>query len=605
MDSCFRGPLWITLILFMRPHCSYSSEGRPVCPRSCDCSYNNVVLCTGDMVQDIPKEMPPQTYEVYLNNTNMNVINDQSLKNLDFMQRFGLTHSHLHTIRPLAFHVAPKLRFIKLSSNNLTTLPSLVFSPLTILEQLFLDGNQLETISPEIFHRLVKLQVLDLGRNKLIDLPPDVFDGLTELAYLNLARNRLKRLSPTIFHSLVNLLKLYMYNNRLEALESKMFDALVNLQELLIDHNQIARLPRLLFHPLTNLTSLTLSSNQLQAVPQETFYNMPKLRKLTLYNNPLLSLPPQLMGHMPEMRELYLYNTKLTTVPGNLFSNMSGLLMLHLHLNHHLRELPADLFCCLPQLRKLSLKYNDLHYLHPQLFSKLTSLNMLVLSGNSLQNLTKNLFQGLEELQTIDLKDNYLKTLPGDIFLSNEALGTLTLIGNPWDCTCSIRGIARWIRSNARVVIDKGNVTCRSPSDKRHRTLASLQDQEFSYCDVSTEFPGKKNLPASAQPFHAISTSRSASTTTPPATPSSTSEVIKPQVFHGRLVIEQGPEYVHHNHHRGWVLVWFLPSDTAWAGFLMFCHILLATTGLFLILAAMYTLCRLDKTMDKLKAECT
>ena len=632
-------PWWI--VLFMLPHCSLSSEGRPLCPQSCSCLYKDLVLCKGVMVTDVPKQMPPQTHQLNLNGTNMNVLNDRSLENLNVLQRFSLTHSHLHTIRPLAFHVAPKLKSIKLSSNDLTTLPALVFSPLTILEQLFLDGNQLETISPQIFNRLVQLQVLDLGRNKLMNLAPDVFNGLTELLYLNLAGNSLKRLPPTIFHSLSNLHQLYMYNNKLEALESEMFDALINLQVLLINQNQIARLPRLLFHPLRNLTSLTLSSNRLQGVPQETFYNMPKLSKLTLYNNPLLSLPHQLMGHMPEMRDFYLYYTELTTVPGNLFSNMSGLLRLNLHLNRDLRELPSDLFCCLPHLEKLSLKFNDLHYLHPQLFSKLSSLNILVLNKNSLQNLTENMFQGLEELQTIDLKNNCLKTLPGDVFLSNAALDTLSLSGNPWECTCSIRGFARWMRSNARVVNDKEDVTCRSPSDKLSRTLESLREEEFRFCDVTTDFPRMKTLPASAQPFHAISTSG------PPATPSSTSEVIipsstkpansitsdavkspphtvtaalpkqelplstethvnyrPPQVFYDRLVMEQGPEYVHHNHHRGRVLVWFLPSDAAWTGFLMFCHILLATTGLFLILAAMYALYRLDKTMDKQKAEC-
>ncbi|KAI9519318.1 hypothetical protein NQZ68_029485 [Dissostichus eleginoides] len=74
--------------------------------------------------------------------------------------------------------------------------------------------------------------------------------------------------------------------------------------------------------------------------------------------------------------------------------------------------------------------------------------------------------------------------------------------------------------------------------------------------------------------------------------------------FYDTLVIEEGPEFVHHNLHKGWVYVWFLPSDAALTGLLMFCYILLVAAGLFLIFAAMFCMYRLNNSMDKLKAEC-
>uniref|UniRef100_A0A3Q2X7X3 Platelet glycoprotein V-like n=1 Tax=Haplochromis burtoni TaxID=8153 RepID=A0A3Q2X7X3_HAPBU len=253
-----------------------------------------------------------------------------------------------------------------------------------------------------------------------IPLDSDLFEGLTNLTFLNLGRNFIKKLPPTIFHSLTKLQQLILYYNELEFLEAGIFDKLINLVELKLHQNQIASLPPKVFWPLGNLKNLTLSSNQLQAIPEKSFYHMPKLVKLTIYKNPLLSLPDELMGHM---------------------------------------DLPPDVFCCLPNLQKLSLKSNNLHYLHPQLFSKLTTLKKLHLNDND---------------------------LPGDIFVSLPALMNLTLSGNPWDCNCAIRGIARWMRHNEHVLWDRDDVMCHTPVYQLLRTVGSLHDEEFSFCSATT-----------------------------------------------------------------------------------------------------------------------
>ncbi|XP_068175354.1 slit homolog 1 protein [Antennarius striatus] len=651
MDLYCRGILWMILILFTLVHRTYNT----VCPSSCQCHSQGAVRCIGYTITDIPKELPVHTYLLQLNDTRMNIINEQSLADKVLLLRFSLTHSHLRTIHPSAFRVAPQLKSVKLSSNDLSTLIAWVFSPLTLLEQLHLDGNQLEDISPNMFKGLVELLDLDLSQNKLGNLSSDVFQGLTKLRLLNLGRNSIKQLPLTIFHSLNELQKLLIYNNELQVIEAGMFDGLDNLEELKLHQNQITSLPPKVFWPLSNLKILTLSSNRLKAIPEKSFYYMPKLKKLTIYNNPLLLLPDQLMGHMPDITEFYLYSTDLTTVPGNLFANMSGLLNLNLHLNKRLSELPSDLFCCLPNLHKLSLKSNSLVYLHPELFSKLTTLSILLLNDNKLQCLPENIYRGLRKLLTMDLKNNHLKTLPGDIFLSNTILRSLSLSGNPWECTCSIRGIAKWIRHNEHVVFDRDNVRCRSPVYQFARTIGSLPEEEFDFCDaeeVKRYFrTGKENnfnepTKASFRIQTNEKTSPGISATTPTITSATTKGASQrittttndparatvsildmetqsasvqtpttslldevhisktplarymPPVFYDKLVVEQRPEFVHYNRHNGWVYVWFLPSSKAMAGFLMFCHILLVTTGFFLILATIYGMYRLNKTMN-------
>ncbi|XP_072245559.1 uncharacterized protein [Leuresthes tenuis] len=613
MDAHFRGNLGVMLILSILPllNCEVS------CPSSCICS-SGIVKCAGYTIKDIPQHLPLHTYTLLLNNTTMNIINERSLADRDLLLRFMLTHSHLHTIHPLAFHVAPQLKSIMLSFNDLSTLPARVFSPLSTLEEIYLEGNQLETLAPDMFEGLVGLLVLDLTRNKLTNPASDIFDGLTNLTILNLGRNYIKKLPPTIFHSLTKLRLLRIYNNELEELEAGIFDKLVNLEELILHQNQIKSLPAQVFWSLRSLKTLTLSSNQLKVVPHKSFYNMPKLSKLTIYKNPLLSLPDELMGHMPDMREFYLFDTNLTTVPGNLFANMSGLLYLNFHLNKKLRDLPSDLFHHLPNLQKLSLRFNNLRSLHPQLFSTLTTLGILLLNDNKLKSLPEDIFQNLTGLVTMDLTRNLLTTLPGDIFLSNENLKDLTLSGNPWNCTCDIRGIARWIRHNEHVVIDRNDAICHSPVYQQLLTVGSLSDEEFKYCDIKPS----KSYSTTQTYFHKPTRPLDIISTTPPQRP--TTSVTKTlstlfdtvatalpdkacpvsALFHDILVVEHGPEYVHHNHYKGWVYVWFLPSNTALVGFLMFCYVLLLAIGLSLILGAIYGMYRLSMRMDKLKAVC-
>uniref|UniRef100_A0A8C7XH21 LRRCT domain-containing protein n=1 Tax=Oryzias sinensis TaxID=183150 RepID=A0A8C7XH21_9TELE len=421
--------LWATLLFSIFPlfYCSAS------CPSSCQCNPHGEVICVGYTITEIPKNLPVHTYTLKLNDTNMNVIKEHSLAHQDLLLRFSLTHSHLHTIHDLAFHAAPQLKSVKLSSNDLSTLPARVFSPLTTVEEIYLDGNQLETLAPEMFEGLAALLVLDLTRNKLTGPGAGIFDGLTNLTVLNLGRNNIKKFPKNIFHSLTKLRRLRVYNNELESLEEGIFDQLTSLEELILHGNKIEGIAPQVFWSLGKLKILTLSGNHLQTVPHKSFYNMPELSKLTIYKNPLLSLPNELMGHMPDMREFYLFSTNLTTIPENLFANMSGLLRLNLHLNDKLRQLPPDVFCCLPHLQKLSLLPED--------------------------------------------------SLPGDIFSSNAALRILNLSKNPWDCNCAIRDFARWIRNNPRIVVDIDDVLCHSPTYHVLRRVNSLRDDEFTYCD--------------------------------------------------------------------------------------------------------------------------
>lgn len=629
------GTLLMVTLLLMLPHLKCTTD----CPDSCQCNSNSAVVCVGSNITDVPTQIPSVMSLLQIYNSRVTVINERSLAGLDLMLRFSLTHSLLHTIHPEAFRLTPQLKSVKLSINRLSSLPPRVFSPLTQLTQLQLDRNQLETIAPEMFRGLSNLLEIDLSWNSLRGLSVGLFDGLAKLQVLNLGRNAIKTLPPVIFKPLSSLECLLLYYNKIETLDVGMFDGLDNLTELKLHQNLIASLPPQVFWPLRMMKTLTLSSNQLQTIPEKSFYYMPKMEKLTIYNNPLVSLPEQLMGNMPDLTEFYLYKTNLSALPANLFANMSGMTILHIYSNKELSELPADLFCCLPVLDELGLKYNSLVQLHPQLFSRLPKLKLLYLNDNKLQALPENTFQALEHVSTINLTNNHLTTLPGEIFSTNSALKSLILSGNPWDCGCGIRGIANWIKYNLDVVADKNKLVCTARDDRARRTIGSLTDNDFLHCEAPvfksylpaqtakltsrpqtasapapTTPPGPRGvtrhftLPTSPVPQTttlplALQTSTSSLLATDPILPSEAPSVPVPAVFFHKMVLEAGRQYVHNDRRCGSVFIWFLPSDTASTWFLMFFHVLLVAAGVLLCLAVLYLLYRHDKKINELRAE--
>uniref|UniRef100_A0A3Q3X4F6 LRRCT domain-containing protein n=1 Tax=Mola mola TaxID=94237 RepID=A0A3Q3X4F6_MOLML len=222
----------------------------------------------------------------------------------------------------------------------------------------------------------------------------------------------------------------------------------------------------------------------------------------------ITDIPKQILAD----KVLLLHGNKLETLTPDMFEGLVNLLQLDLSQNN-LGKLSSDAFNGLNKLLSLNLGRNFIKKLPPTIFSSLTELKQLgelFLNDNKLQSLPDNIFHGLGQLLLIDLKCNQLKSLTGDIFLSNAVLKTLSLSGNPWDCTCSIRGFAKWIRDNEQVVLDRGYVTCYSPVHRQNSTINSLPEEEFKTCDsftVTNSPPNKHNLHEPTKTSRPVSTS--------------------------------------------------------------------------------------------------
>ncbi|TTK63273.1 Platelet glycoprotein V [Bagarius yarrelli] len=292
---------------------------------------------------------------------------------------------------------------------------------------------------------------------------------------------------------------------------------------------------------------------------------------------------------MPRLQEFYLYNTNLTTLPWNFLANMTGLKALNLHFNEKLTSLPRDLFCCLPKLQKLSLKFNMLQDLHQDQFSALINLRMLLLSGNELRSLSAKLFQNLQTLTNLELSNNNLRNLPGDIFVPANALRSVTLGNNKWNCTCSILDIAEWISANRNSVTDMRDVLCHEPYSLLNKPLVGLTSESLQcgvtpdgnlHVGVTTErtysLGRTTTLPFTSQgsasnvgtdflspsTLHLTPLDTQASSTTALTTKKVHRDVttMKSKVFFDTVVLVNGPDIVHNNRHQHWVYLWTVPA---------------------------------------------
>ncbi|KAK7163070.1 hypothetical protein R3I93_007191 [Phoxinus phoxinus] len=132
-------------------------------------------------------------------------------------------------------------------------------------------------------------------------------------------------------------------------------------------------------------------------------------------------------------------------------------------------------------LRELYLSQNRLTSLPADFLAKAYSLEVLDLGGNHLKDLPERFLQNSDKLRVLILGWNQLSALPHSAL--KPSLQHLELIGNPWDCTCSLwKGLQGGLRDNSSSLQDLvGNLTCTSPRNLAGQALWSLQTSDVCH----------------------------------------------------------------------------------------------------------------------------
>ncbi|XP_074640928.1 slit homolog 2 protein-like [Tubulanus polymorphus] len=141
-----------------------SCDPRAYCPPMCKCS-GTTVRCSQQKLKEIPKDIPLDTTELYLDVNEITEINTEVFERLT------------------------KLIRVDLSNNKIKDLPPHVFSNQTYLDTLILSYNKLQCIDKTSFYSLKHLRILSLHGNKLSTIPYDAFKDLKQLTHIALGGN--------------------------------------------------------------------------------------------------------------------------------------------------------------------------------------------------------------------------------------------------------------------------------------------------------------------------------------------------------------------------------------------------------------------------------
>ncbi|XP_030061377.1 leucine-rich repeat and transmembrane domain-containing protein 1 [Microcaecilia unicolor] len=171
-----KGGLFLALNVFLLLHVVCG------CPEMCLCRQSTkTVNCNNKGLAEIPTNVPSETRILYLQNNNIQAINNSAFVN------------------------TPWLTIIDLSNNSISSLPSNAFLGLHFLQTLNLTNNLIHDLENNIFNPLQNLTELDLSSNNIVNLPESLGNSTDRLTLLTVKHNQLQSIDRALLDSLSNL----------------------------------------------------------------------------------------------------------------------------------------------------------------------------------------------------------------------------------------------------------------------------------------------------------------------------------------------------------------------------------------------------------------
>ncbi|XP_065100575.1 extracellular matrix protein 2 [Paramisgurnus dabryanus] len=248
----------------------------------------------GNLLEQIPNELPPTLQELKINENNLKEIEENSFEGLSSLVTLEMEGNLLSegNVNPLAFRPLKELSYLRLSRNHFRTIPQGLPAS---LQELYMENNLIEEISETVFNNSMNINVVVLRHNKLdesriaplawinhrnlesIDLSHNNFYLVPSflpksLVHLVLVGNQIERIPGYVFaHMEPGLEYLYLSYNKLdgEAIEPESFFGSFNtMTELCLDHNQLTAIP-VGINEMTTLHFLRLDSNKIRHISED------------------------------------------------------------------------------------------------------------------------------------------------------------------------------------------------------------------------------------------------------------------------------------------------------------------------------------------------
>ncbi|ODM99856.1 Protein toll [Orchesella cincta] len=142
------------------------------CPDGCNCYrdatwMSNIVDCSAREHTSVPKLIPMDSTEVYLDGNNFPELTSHGFIGKKNLKVLYLNNSNIESIQNNSFSGLKLLTTLHLENNLIKTIHEYIFEPLESTRELYLQNNQISYIAPNSFVNLKMLEVLKLDNNRL------------------------------------------------------------------------------------------------------------------------------------------------------------------------------------------------------------------------------------------------------------------------------------------------------------------------------------------------------------------------------------------------------------------------------------------------------
>uniref|UniRef100_A0A1I8PD85 TIR domain-containing protein n=1 Tax=Stomoxys calcitrans TaxID=35570 RepID=A0A1I8PD85_STOCA len=143
------------------------------CPTNCTCFHDqtwstNIVECSGAGYSAMPRKVPMDTTELYIDGNNFVELASHSFLGRKNLAVLYVNNSNIQIIYNTTFSGLKRLVVLHLEDNHITALEGNEFANLENLRELYLQNNRIATIGNGSFHAMRKLEVLRLDGNRLM-----------------------------------------------------------------------------------------------------------------------------------------------------------------------------------------------------------------------------------------------------------------------------------------------------------------------------------------------------------------------------------------------------------------------------------------------------
>jgi Leucine-rich repeat (LRR) protein len=146
------------------------------CPTNCTCYHDqtwttNVVDCSGLATSQIPRRIPMDVTELYLDGNNFGELQNHVFIGRKNMRVLYVNASRVETIQNRTFNGLNSLQILHLEDNRIRELKGFEFEHLSHLRELYLQNNVIAFIGNVTLLPLRSLEILRLDGNRLITFP--------------------------------------------------------------------------------------------------------------------------------------------------------------------------------------------------------------------------------------------------------------------------------------------------------------------------------------------------------------------------------------------------------------------------------------------------